>query len=219
MKKDVIRLELKEIQKPIVREMKKNDVTIITGMAGTGKDFMCLHTAIKYIKDKKSGYDGIIITKPIVEVGRSMGFQKGDLAEKVQGYRASFDSITNEILDGSFKLAQTLKDKISFEPINFVRGNTFKNKIVILSEAQNCTIHELVSYVTRLDSSSKLFINGDIFQSDIGKQSGLQDFINILDNIKGTSHLELGDDFQTRNKLIVKLCKNYASFLKNKERR
>lgn len=220
MKSDLITLDLFPRQKPIVLKIKKHDVSIITGAAGTSKDFIQLHTALKYVIDKKSGYDSIVISKPITEIGRSMGFLKGDADEKTAPYRASFDAIVNEILPKSSenKRAQAIKDNIEFQPVNFVRGNTFKNKIVILSEAQNLTIHELVSFVTRLDSSSKLFINGDIDQSDIGNKSGLQTLINIMESIPSTCHIHLGDEFQTRNKLIVRLTKNYNSFLKHKNK-
>lgn len=212
----LIRLDLKEIQKPISKFLKMNEISIVTGMAGTGKDFICMHTALSYLTEKKNKYDKIIISKPIVETGRSMGHLPGDINEKIEPYRASFDAIINDILPrGDNKAAMTLKKKIEFEAVNFVRGNTFKNAIVILSEAQNCTLHELVSFATRLDKSSKLFINGDAEQSDIGKASGLVDFMKITDNIHGVGRVELGDEHQTRNKLIVKLTKNYNNFLKN----
>mgnify|MGYP003648135831 FL=1 len=213
----LIRLDLKEIQKPISKFLKIHDISIVTGMAGTGKDFICMHTALSYLTEKNGKYDKIIISKPIVETGRSMGALPGDVSEKIDPYRSSFDAIVNEILPrGENKAAMTLKKKIEFEPVNFVRGNTFKNAIVILSEAQNCTLHELVSFATRLDKSSKMFLNGDIDQSDIGNVSGLNNFMNITDNIHGIGRVELGDEHQTRNKLIVKITKNYSSFLKNK---
>lgn len=213
----LITLPLYEIQIPICEFMKINDISIVTGMAGTSKDFMCMHTALNYLVDKKSKYEKIILAKPIVETGRSMGHLPGDAEEKIQPYRASFDAIINEILPkGINKQAEALKKRITFEPVNFIRGNTFKNAIVILSEAQNLTLHELVSFSTRLDKSSKMFINGDTAQSDIGNRTGLNDFINITRNVHGVGGVELGDDFQTRNKMIVKITKNYNNFLKKR---
>ena len=105
-----------------------------------------------------------------------------------------------------------LKKKITFEAINFIRGNTFKNSIVILSEAQNCTLHELISVVTRLDKTSKMFINGDLMQSDIGSSTGLKNLLTIVDKVEGIEAITLGDEFQTRNPMIVRLNKEYSKF-------
>jgi len=139
------------------------------------------------------------------------------LKEKIEPYRRSFDNIITELIgnDDSGRVS-VIKKKIIFEPVNYVRGNTFKNSVVILSEAQNCTLHELISFITRLDHTSKMFINGDCNQSDIGNKSGLKDLIKIIENIEGTKHIELGDDFQTRNKLIVELNKEYVKFKNSK---
>jgi len=209
----LIKVPLFPIQIPISEFLKKNEVSIITGAAGTSKDHICMFTALKYLSSKDNIYDKIIITKPIVEVGQSIGFMPGDENEKIAPYRKSFDAIVSTIIgNGDSGRVANLKKRIVFEPINFIRGDTFKNAIVILSEAQNCTLHELISYITRLDKSSKLFINGDLMQSDIGRKSGLKDLLNIVEKVEGIEKITLGDEFQTRNKMIVKLNKEYNKY-------
>lgn len=216
-KSRLIKAELKEIQKPIVKQLRQKEVSIITGQAGSAKDFLSMYCAIEYILDKGSKYDKIVVTKPIVEIGKSMGFLPGLLEEKVEPYRKSFDDIVNTIL-GESDTAQVkgLKKKIEFQPINFVRGITFKNSIVILSEFQNCTLHDLISFITRLDSSSKMIINGDLRQSDIGSSQGAKELLKIVDGVEGIQTIELGDEFQMRNKMIVELNNRYCRYIKDK---
>jgi len=210
-KNNLFKTDLFEIQKPISNFLKSNEISIITGMPGSGKDFICLYTALELLISKE--VEKIVLTKPIVEVGKSMGFLPGDLNEKLDPYRKSFDDIIQTIIGKQdFQATKRIKNKISFEPVNFIRGNTFKDSVVILSEAQNCTLHEIISFMTRLDKSSKMFINGDMMQSDIGSKSGLKDSINIISKVDGIEHKLLGDEFQTRNPMIVKLNKEYIKY-------
>ena len=212
---DLIKLKLKEIQKPISKMLVNSDIGIVLGDAGTGKDFICMYTALTMLLEKKNGYSNLILTKPITETGRSMGFLPGELEDKIKPYRASFDSIINELLPkDNNKAIDSFKKRISFEPVNFVRGNTFKDAIVILTEAQNLTLHELITFVTRLDKSSKMFINGDYKQSDIGKNTGLNNFIQIVTPVHGVNVVELDETHQMRNKMIVEITKNYINFMK-----
>lgn len=210
----MIKLKLKKIQEPIQKFINKNNVSIITGDAGTGKSFISLHTAITHLTDKHGKYEKVVLCKPIVEVGRSLGLLPGDVSEKVEVHAQSLYDIINELLPrGENKAVEVLKKKIAFEPVNFVRGKTFKFTVIILTEAQNLTLHELVSLTTRLDSTSKLIIEGDLNQSDIGRKSGFKDFIEITENIKGMNKIHLGDEHQTRNKMIIELTKSYQKFL------
>lgn len=213
-KNSIFKIDLYEKQKPISKFLKDNVISFLTAAPGCGKDFICMYTALEYLVNKE--VENIIITKPIVEVGRSIGYLPGDLSEKLDPYRKSFDAIIGDILGNSdAERIKNLKKKIIFEPINFVRGNTFKNSIVILSEAQNCTLHEIISFMTRLHESSKMFINGDLMQSDIGNKSGLEDILKIVTNVKGIAHKTLGDEFQTRHPMIVQLNKEYIKYRKN----
>lgn len=208
---NLIKTDLLEIQKPISKFLLNNYISVITGMAGSAKDFICMHTALKLLISKQK--EKIIITKPIIEVGRSIGFMPGDKKDKIDPYRRSFDDIVSQIIGKEdTPTIKKLKSKIEFEPINFIRGNTFKDSVVILSEAQNCTLHEIISFMTRLDKSSLMFINGDLMQSDIGTKTGLKDILQIIEKVKGIEAMKLGDEFQMRNPIIVELNKEYRKF-------
>ena len=215
-KQTLIKAPLYEIQKPIAKFLNSNSVSVVTGMAGSAKDFICMHTAITAVLEKT--HSKIIISKPIVEAGSSMGYLPGDLKEKIQPYRKSFDAIISTLIGSSEGFSERVRKMIQFEAVNFVRGDTFKDSIVILSEAQNCTLHELISFTTRLHHTSRLFINGDIMQSDIGNKSGLKDFLKIINNVKGMNAVHLGDEFQTRHPMIVQLNKEYIKFKENKNK-
>lgn len=210
-KPKLFKAELKKVQLPIPKFLKSNSISILTGAPGSAKDFMCMYTALEMLINKE--VDTIVISKPIIEVGQSIGFLPGDLSEKIDPYRKSFDAIIDTILGGGNEGAiGRLKKKIKFEPVNFVRGNTYSNSLIILSEGQNCTLHELISFMTRLDKTSKMFINGDVMQSDIGKKSGLRDLVEIIRNVNGIEELTLGDEFQTRNPMIVHLNREYIKY-------
>ncbi len=134
--------------------------------------------------------------------------------DKIAPYAKSFYDNLAKIV-GKDRVAH-IKPKIEFEAVNFLRGNTFdENSVIILSEAQNLTLHELMSFITRLPESSKLFINGDLDQSDI-KDSGLNDFLEILKDDEEIEIIELGDSFQMRRKLITRLTKKYNEYRRNK---
>ena len=112
---DLIKLKLKEIQKPISKMLVNSDIGIVLGDAGTGKDFICMYTALTMLLEKKNGYSNLILTKPITETGRSMGFLPGELEDKIKPYRASFDSIINELLPkDNNKAIDSFKKRISF---------------------------------------------------------------------------------------------------------
>lgn len=198
-----------KIQKPILNFLRSNEISILTGMAGSGKDFLCLYRALEGLDQGE--FDKIVLIKPIVEMGRSMGYLPGDEKDKTSAYEKSFYENIKKITSSEF--FNKYKSKIKFEPVNFLRGNTLEYSFVIISEAQNLTLHELISTTTRVAHNSKLFVNGDLMQSDIGNKSGFKDYISILKNVEGADHIELGEEFQMRSKLIVSITKEYIKFL------
>ena len=212
---NIFKMGLKPIQKPVVNFLRSNEISIIFGDAGTGKDFCCMYRAVEGLI--KGEFEKIIIIKPIVEVGKGIGFLPGEISDKVAPYQKSFYENLNRMLDKN--AVNSIKGKIIFEAANFIRGNTFSdNSCVIVSEAQNFTLHELVTITTRLDDTSKMFINGDVFQADI-KNSGLKDLLKIVENIEGIGLLELGEEHQMRNKLIVDIVKSYRKYLEKDDKK
>lgn len=210
---NTIKAQLKSHQKPVANFLRENNVSIVLGEAGCAKDFVQMFRALEGLQNGE--FKKIIITKKITEIGKSIGFLPG-LEEKFVNYERSFYDSISKIL-GRDNI-NNVKSKIVFEHIGFQRGNTFpEQSVVILSEIQNMTLHEIISYVTRLPESSKLFCNGDPNQSDIGNASGLKDFLKIIKGIEGINVLELDPELhQMRNPMITKLNRNYVKFLNGK---
>ena len=187
------------------------------GSAGKAKDFMQLYYAVKQVLDKGTNYEKIVVVKPITHIGKEIGFLQGSEADKVSPYRQSFVDNLEIILGKNGANNFINGHRFEFEPITFMRGNTFKDCIVILSEAQNCTLHELISVTTRVAETAQLLINGDPMQSDI-KNSGLSDFRWIMNNnVEEYQEIELDDSHQRRSPLILKIDKAYREFLSPKK--
>lgn len=198
-------------QKPVSNFLREYDIATLIGIAGCSKDFVQLYRAVDGLLKKEFEY--IIISKPAVEVGKGIGFLPGLESEKLQPYERSF-------MDNLVKLvgkttAMSIKNKIFFEHVGFQRGNTFReNAAIILSEIQNFTLHELITMITRVPESSKLFMNGDPDQIDI-KDSGLKAFLEITKDVEGFGVMELDPDIhQMRSKRIVALVKAYQEYKK-----
>lgn len=203
--------ELRPHQKPVANFLRENDISIILSNAGCAKDFVQMYRAIEGIKNKE--FEKIIITKPIVELGKSVGFLPG-LEEKFEPYLASFYNTIEKIVGR--ENANSIKAKVQFEHIGFQRGNTHpEHSIIILSEVQNMTCHEAISYVSRLPESSKMFINGDWMQSDLGLKSGLNDFLECMSEVEGVGIALLDPKVhQMRRQIINDITDNYLKILK-----
>jgi len=215
---DNFKLELTRLQKPIVNEHRANDMVILTGAPGTGKDFMQIYRAISGLVNKE--FEEVIFMRTILEATSSkLGFLKGDEDDKLKPYLDLFHEHVKSIVKPH--VFERIKNKIKFEYPGFIRGKTIGgndkgNVCVVLTEAQNCELKELVTISTRIAEGSKLYLNGDFFQSDIGNKSGLKDFVNITKNIEGIKYIELGDEFQMRGRLVQEIDNNYRKFLKYK---
>lgn len=205
-----IKKEPTKIQKQVGNFLRSNQLSILTGDPGTAKTFLSIHYGLTLLRD--GAITEIVLSKPIQEVGKSMGFLPGTEEEKISAYMDSYTATFDKILGiGSYSYLVKAK-RIRFEPVNFVRGTTFENSLVILDEAQGLTLHELITFATRLSDSSKMIILGDVYQADI-RNSGLPQFKKIVDGIEGVGQLELGDEFQMRSGLVLSMYKNYKKHL------
>lgn len=208
--------ELKPHQKPVSNFLRQQDISVIIADAGCSKDFVQMYRAIDGLKTKE--FEKIIICKPIVPVGRDIGFMPGSLEEKTEMYLKSFyDNILKIVGKDSIN---SIMSKVQFEHVGFQRGNTFPEfSCVIVSELQNLTASEAHTYLTRLPQSSKMFLNADAVQSDLGMKSGLNDF---LESISGVSNCAIaildGEKHQMRRKEIVEITKKYIEIQKRKGR-
>ena len=212
---DNFKLELIAIQKPVVNLHRQNDIMILTGSPGTGKDFMQIYRAISGLISKE--FEEVIFMRTILEATSSkLGFLKGDEDSKLQPYLEVFQEHVKSMVKPH--VYERIKNKIRFEYPGFIRGKTFGgndkgNVCVVLTEAQNCELKELITISTRMAEGSKLYLNGDFFQSDIGNKSGLKTFIDIIKKIEGVGYEELDDTFQMRGRLVQEIDTAYRKYL------
>lgn len=210
------KIELTKPQKGIVNFLKQNKVSLLTGESGTSKDTICFYRGLDALLNKE--FDKLIVVRPLVQSGSPIGFLKGDLAEKTSVYEDFYKYHLGKIINKVD--LERIKNKIEFETTQFSRGKNWEYSFVIVSESQSFTLHELFTLVTRVSESSVIVFNGDWeLQNDIGNKSGYKDFINIIKDIEGIDYVHLGDEFQMRSQLIIKINKAYKEFLKEKVNR
>ena len=193
----------------LVHEIDKNDIVFALGPAGTGKTYTAVAVAVKALKNKE--IKRIILTRPAVEAGESLGFLPGDLKEKIDPYlRPLYDALDDMI--PAEKLKQYLENRtIEVAPLAFMRGRTLDNCFVILDEAQNTTDSQIKMFLTRMGPSAKVIITGDMSQVDLpAKQtSGLLKATKILAQIKGISMVLLTVEDVVRHRLVKEIIKAY----------
>lgn len=205
---------LKPHQKPVSNFLRQQDISVIIADAGCSKDFVQMYRAIEGLKNKE--FDRIIICKPIVEASKSIGYMPGSLSEKTEMYLHSFYASIDKIVGK--ENSNAIKSKVQFEHVGFQRGNTFPEfSCVIVSELQNLTASEAHTYITRLPQSSKMFLNADAVQSDLGLKSGLNDFLESISGVNNCAIAILdGEKHQMRRKEIVEITKNYIAIQKRR---
>lgn len=198
-----------ENQLALVQSSSVNDVVFAIGPAGTGKTYTAVALAVAALKAKQ--VKRIIMTRPAVEAGESLGFLPGDLKEKVDPYlRPLYDALFDMV--PSKKLDEYMSNRtIEVAPLAFMRGRTLDNAFIILDEAQNCTTMQLKMFLTRLGPTAKCIITGDLSQVDLpySQKSGLRHAIEILPNIDGIDMIRLTVDDVVRHRLVKKIIMRY----------
>jgi phosphate starvation-inducible PhoH-like protein len=202
-------------QKRMVTASDTNDIVFALGPAGTGKTYTAVALAVRALKNKS--VKKIILTRPAVEAGESLGFLPGDLKEKIDPYlRPLYDALDDMI--PADKLGYYMSTRtIEIAPLAYMRGRTLDNAYIILDEAQNATDLQLKMFLTRIGANAKAIITGDMTQVDLPKsqKSGLIKATRILQNIKGIAHIELDEEDVVRHRLVKAIIKAYD---KEKER-
>ncbi len=196
-------------QKRYVDSIKNHDIVFGIGPAGTGKTYLAMAMAVQAMKNNE--VSRIIITRPAVEAGESLGFLPGDFQEKVDPYlRPIYDALF-EILGAETCAKFIEKGLIEIAPLAYMRGRTLDSAYVILDEAQNTTNEQMKMFLTRLGFGSKAIVTGDITQIDlaVGKKSGLKEITKILNEVRGIDFIYLTKTDIVRHPLIQRIIEAY----------
>lgn len=196
-----------ENQRDYIRSIHENDITFCTGPAGTGKTHVAIGMAVQMVRHEF--LDRIIITRPLVSVGKDMGYLPGDIMDKVGPYvTPCFDEL-NYYLSLSMIGQWQHEKRIEVVPLSMMRGRTFNSAFVILDEAQNATRTELKMLLTRLGEPSRLVLAGDTHQSDLPRdqQGAFSDALDRLKGIEGIHHIHLTERDIVRHRLIGEIAR------------
>jgi phosphate starvation-inducible PhoH-like protein len=215
-----------EKQKLMYKTIMENRITFVRGSAGTGKTLISLFTALKCIKDSNVNIDQLVLTKPIVEItsSRGLGALPGDITEKTLSYYTHFyDNLTKLIGNEATKYLKN-NDIIKETVLNYLRGSTFGKwdssgkpvgSFCIFDEAQNCSIVEMKTFISRMGEESKLVIMGDSDQIDLklnkGEKCGLDDAWDRLQGIDGIAFVEFTEDDIVRDPFLIEIMKRYKN--------
>ncbi|MBF0390513.1 MAG: PhoH family protein [Desulfamplus sp.] len=196
-------------QKLYVDAAKANDIVFAIGPAGTGKTYLAMAMAVAALT--KGEINRIVLTRPAVEAGESLGFLPGDLSEKINPYLRPLYDALHDMLSVEKSKEMIEQGIIEIAPLAFMRGRTLNNAFIILDEAQNTTSEQMKMFLTRIGYNSRAVITGDITQIDLpsGKRSGLVEAKNILQNIDGLKFVFFDNKDVIRHRLVSKIIEAY----------
>lgn len=203
-----------EEQQQYMDLIQRNVITFAIGMAGTGKTVLAVAKAVQALNNKE--IDKIVITRPVVEAGESLGFLPGDIKAKIDPYLAPIYDSLFMMIDPK-QVTKLLEDKvIEIIPLAYMRGRTVSNAYIIFDEAQNSTKEQMKMFLTRIGINSKAVITGDITQVDLPnfKQSGLSNAINLFKDIPNIAFASFTEKSISRNPVISDILKAYEKEIK-----
>lgn len=204
-------------QKEYYQALKHNDVVFAIGPAGTGKTYLAVVFAVQALKNNE--VQRIVLTRPAVEAGESLGFLPGDLKEKVDPYLRPLYDALYDMLGAEQTERYIEKGIIEIAPLAYMRGRTLEDAYVILDEAQNTTDAQMKMFLTRLGFNSKMIITGDITQIDLpkGVMSGLKRALHILKNVSGIRFVYLRALDVVRHPVVQRIIERYEENDETKE--
>lgn len=199
-------------QKEYIEAIRQNDVVFGIGPAGTGKTYLAMTLAVKALKERT--VQRLLLTRPAVEAGESLGFLPGDLQDKMAPYLRPLYDALYDLMGADIYQSYMEKGIIEIAPLAYMRGRTLDDSFIILDEAQNTTAEQLKMFLTRLGFGSKAVITGDITQIDLpkGRFSGLAQIRSVLKDIEGISFVYLSDQDVVRHPLVQKIIRAYEEF-------
>jgi phosphate starvation-inducible PhoH-like protein len=186
-----------------------SDVLFLIGAAGTGKSHLAVAFALHDLLER--GKEKILLSRPVVEAGESLGFLPGDIGEKLHPYMLPlYDALDKMCGRSSDEYRKQVDSRVELAPLAYLRGRTFDNSICILDEAQNCTKAQLKLFLTRLGINSKMIITGDPSQSDLGRSPDLLDVISKLNGIERVNTIMFNEEAIVRHPLVGQILKKLA---------
>jgi len=196
-------------QREYVEAIKKHDIVFGIGPAGTGKTYLAMACAVEAMK--KQEVRRIILTRPAIEAGESLGFLPGDMYEKISPYLRPLNDALYDMMEAERIEKYIETGIIEIAPLAYMRGRTLNDAFIILDEAQNCTAEQMKMFLTRLGFDSKAVITGDITQSDLpeGRPIGLLQAQDILKTIDGIKFVYFSGSDVVRHALVQKIIEAY----------
>ena len=208
-------VQLNPKQVDLFTGIKRSTLSVVYGPAGTSKTFTSCYAALSLLAEKK--IEKIIITKPIQESGENIGFLKGTLEEKLEPYRQSYYTNFCKIVGKKTTDFLFSSEEIKFEPLAYMRGSTYDDCIILLDEAQNCTMKQIMLWSTRLGRDSRAVMMGDTSQYDLKKNdSGYNDFISMIEGMNDINIFKFENDDIVRNKFLIELTNRYDKYRSEK---
>ena len=200
-------------QKEYLRQVRKNDIVFAVGPAGTGKTYIAVAIAVSGLKNNE--ISKIVLTRPAVEAGESLGFLPGDLKEKIDPYLRPLYDALDDMMPAE-KLRNYLeKQIIEIAPLAYMRGRTLNNAFVILDEAQNASAMQMKMFLTRLGPNSRAIVTGDVTQIDLPNHSasGLVQIQEVLKGVEGIAFVYLDRNDVVRHRLVKDIIDAYDKYL------
>ena len=199
-------------QREYVSAVRKGELTIAVGPAGTGKTYLAMAMAVVALKNKE--VERIVLTRPAVEAGERLGFLPGDMTQKVDPYLRPLYDALYEIMGVESYQRLVERGTLEVAPLAFMRGRTLGDAFIILDEAQNTTPEQMKMFLTRLGASSRCIVTGDISQIDLpkGRKSGLTEAMEVLRGVEGISIVELTARDVVRHELVQKIVRAYEAY-------
>ena len=198
-------------QREYFANIQKNDLVFGIGPAGCGKTYLAVVIGVMMLK--KGEVERIVITRPVVEAGESLGFLPGDLKEKVDPYLRPLYDAFHDVLGVETTEKMTARGQIEIAPLAYMRGRTLENAYVVLDEAQNTTKEQMKMFLTRLGENSKMVVTGDVTQIDLPKRvtSGLVHVSKVLKEVTGIAFVTFDTVDVVRHPLVQKIIERYMS--------